>query len=171
MDPALRRLGWVYAVTGGVGLLLGVPLVLLMAASPSGEATLRWFGPIFLMAAATWLAPSAYAGWGLLKGAWWSRTIAAAASVAMLVSFPLGFVQGSYGLWVLHLRRGAKQDSAAVRAHRLGAWLRFGSAAVVAMLILGAIVGLGWTFRHYLEPAPQPLDTVPAYVPPPRISQ
>jgi hypothetical protein len=45
--------------------------------------------------------PTALAGWGLLKRAYWARVLAMVLAILGLFLFPIGTIIGAYVLWVL----------------------------------------------------------------------
>lgn len=107
MRDHLKILGWLYAVTGGITLLLAVVFGTLfgvagvVAGSEDGGALIGGLGFAFALFIAAMGIPALICGWALLNYKPWARTLGIVLSVLQLASFPVGTALGGYGLWVL----------------------------------------------------------------------
>ena len=107
MEQHIKILGWLYIVTGALGVVVGVLIFLIMgiAGAASGEAgaALAAGGIGFFVAIliAVMCLPSIIAGWGLLKRKSWSRMLAIVLGAISLLSVPVGTALGVYTLWAL----------------------------------------------------------------------
>ncbi|HSU16020.1 hypothetical protein [Longimicrobium sp.] len=107
MRDHLKILGWLYVVSGGFMLLVGVGCATVFgmagAFSGRGEDALvaGGIGALVLGIMAVLSLPAIVLGWGLLAWKPWSRVLGIVLSILHLFSFPLGTLIGGYGLWVL----------------------------------------------------------------------
>jgi len=107
MREHLKVLGWLYAASGALAVLLGVVLGTLFgvagiaAGGENGGALIGGFGFVFAMFVAVLGFPSLLCGWALLNYKPWARILGIVLSVMQLASFPFGTALGGYGLWVL----------------------------------------------------------------------
>jgi hypothetical protein len=129
MRDNLRILGWIYLVSGGIALVLGLGLAATMGfagiLSRNAEATAT-LGIVaaFVVVLMTVLAvPALLCGWGLLKYRPWSRILGIVLSVLHLPAFPVGTLIGGLGLYVLlndETRALLESGGTGVRAYRAG---------------------------------------------------
>ena len=116
MRDHLKILGWVYAASGAVVLLVGALLGTILGAaaaatfelalgvvagSADGGALIGGIGLVFAIFIAALGLPSLICGWGLLNYKPWARVLGIILSGLQLANFPFGTVLGGYGLWVL----------------------------------------------------------------------
>ena len=107
MRDHLKILGWLYAASGGVVLLLAGVLGTIfgvagvVAGGEGGGALIGGIGFVFAIFIAALAIPSLVCGWALLNYKPWARTLGIVLSILQLGSFPLGTLLGAYGLWVL----------------------------------------------------------------------
>lgn len=107
MRDHLKILGWLYAASGGVVLLLAAVLGTVFglagvfAGGEGGGALIGGIGLVVAIFIAALAVPSLVCGWALLNYKPWARTFGIVLSILQLGSFPLGTLLGAYGLWVL----------------------------------------------------------------------
>lgn len=107
MRDHLKVLGWLYAASGALAVLLGIVLGTLFgvagiaAGGENGGAVIGGLGFVFAMFIAVLGFPSLLCGWALLNYKPWARILGIVLSVMQLASFPFGTALGGYGLWVL----------------------------------------------------------------------
>jgi hypothetical protein len=107
MRDHLKILGWLYAASGAVVLLLAVVLGTLfgvagvVAGGAEGGALIGGIGLAFAVFIAALGIPSLICGWGLLNYKPWARVLGIVLSALQLANFPIGTAIGGYGLWVL----------------------------------------------------------------------
>jgi len=107
MRDHLKVLGWLYAASGALAVLLGIGLAMLFGAAgivtgdADGGMVIGGFGFLLAMFVAALGLPSVICGWALLNYRPWSRTLGIVLSALQLASFPFGTALGGYGLWVL----------------------------------------------------------------------
>ena len=107
MRDHLKILGWLYAASGAVVLLLALVFATffgvagVVAGAEEGGAVLGGIGLVVAIFIAALAVPSLLCGWGLLNYRPWARTLGIILSVLQLASFPVGTMLGGYGLWVL----------------------------------------------------------------------
>jgi hypothetical protein len=107
MREHLKVLGWLYAASGAVVLLVAVVLGTLFgvagvaAGGAEGGALIGGIGLAFAVFIAALGIPSLICGWGLLNYKPWARVLGIILSALQLANFPIGTAIGGYGLWVL----------------------------------------------------------------------
>ena len=107
MRDHLKILGWLYAGSGAVVLLVAAVLGTLfgiagvVAGSADGGALIGGIGLVFAIFIAALGLPSLICGWGLLNYKPWARVLGIILSALQLANFPVGTALGGYGLWVL----------------------------------------------------------------------
>ena len=103
MRDHLKILGWLYAASGGVTLLVAAVIGTLLGAVgvASAAAAVGIVGFVVALIVGVIALPSLICGWGLLNYKPWARTLGIVLSVLQLPSFPVGTALGGYGLWVL----------------------------------------------------------------------
>ena len=107
MRDHLKILGWLYAASGALVLLLAVVLGTIfgvagvVAGGAEGGALIGGIGLVFAVFIAALGIPSLICGWGLLNYKPWARVLGIILSALQLANFPLGTAIGGYGLWVL----------------------------------------------------------------------
>ncbi|MGE0829782.1 MAG: hypothetical protein AB7O04_10580 [Hyphomonadaceae bacterium] len=101
---ALRLLGWIWIVIGGVGLAASLLIcvgILLFAFDPRAGAALGFFGPLSIMLSVVYFIPGLIGGWGLLRANGWSRMIIAIVSLFVLFLFPIGTALAAFSYWAI----------------------------------------------------------------------
>lgn len=127
MRDHLKILGWLYAASGGVVLLLAAVLGTVLgvagvvAGGEEGGALIGGIGFVIAVFIAALAIPSLVCGWALLNYKPWARTLGIVLSVLQLGSFPLGTLLGAYGLWVLLNDQSRLLLEAGDPRYRLGA--------------------------------------------------
>ena len=107
MEQHIKILGWLYIVSGALGMVIGVVVFLVMgiAGAASGEAgaalAAGGIGIFVALLIAVMCLPSIIAGWGLLKRKSWSRMLAIVLGALSLLSIPVGTALGVYTIWAL----------------------------------------------------------------------
>lgn len=107
MRDHLKVLGWLYAATGALVLLMAVlfgtlfGVVGIAAGGAEGGALIGGLGFAFALFIAVLGLPSLVCGWALLNYKPWARTLGIILSALQLANFPFGTALGGYGLWVL----------------------------------------------------------------------
>lgn len=151
MNKHFRILGWIYSVTCGLALALGLALCVPLAlqSSVSNQKTLQFIGPPFLIVACVWLIPGLIGGIGLLRAQSWARALLLLLSVLLLPLLPIGSVLGMYGFWTLLRSESAVQS-------RLPTPSPFLSLLLV-MAGVGAgfffVIKIGFIIHHEPQPA------------------
>jgi hypothetical protein len=113
MERGVRVLAWLYGLAAGAGLVLGAPLVLLLAAADprrrhSGDSV----GALLVLAAIFLLLPAILGAVGTLRGRRWGPIALGYVATLLVFLFPVGTVVGGLSLWVLFpaLKRGWAQQ-------------------------------------------------------------
>lgn len=104
----MRRLvGWIYIVLGGGGLIWGLAICYILAGDtdPRAPDALGWMIAILAILSLVFLVPALIGGIGLVLGKEWGRIVAIAASVMLVLMFPIGTVLGAFALWALLARQ------------------------------------------------------------------
>jgi hypothetical protein len=107
MRDHLKILGWLYAVTGGLMLLLAVVLGTVFGVAGAvvggaeGGALIGGLGFAFAVFIGALSLPSLICGWGLLNYKPWARVLGIVLSALQIANVPVGTLIGGFGLWVL----------------------------------------------------------------------
>lgn len=166
----LRIFAWAHAIMGGIGLglFLLVLSVALAAKDPAYDDEIMMLVGIFGMIALVLFAPSLVGGIGLLKGLPWARGFFWIQAALLALIVPLGTVVSGISLWVLVSTREVSADGGVAKfeafIHRS---IRGFALALIALFILGVMIGLGYLFRDVIDPPkPQVLTPLPSGAPP-----
>ncbi len=165
-----KVLGWALIAFGVVGAALGAFIAIAYigadsAQRHSGAGLLGMMGMIQVFI----VAPCLLGGIGLLSGQRWGRVAAGVACLFLLLVIPVGTVVGVYGLWALlstlaaEARSGRFELPTFSEAFVRDYFQKIGL-IVIAMAILGAIIGLGYVFRDQVEKLPSPRKWGPLVV-------
>lgn len=172
MRKRLVILAWIHIVIGGLGLgaLAIVVGGFVMAGDREyndefaliggalGALSLFYFGPMFV------------GGVGLLMRKWWARALLWAESALLALLVPVGTLLAGYNLWALITTAEFTTDGIARVERVIRNALRNIVLILIALFILGVIVGIGWLFRDQIDP-PGRQELAPMPVPPPKIDQ
>ena len=169
LPKLLRIFAWVHVVIGGAGLalFLGVLGIALAAKDPAYDDEIMMLAGIFGMIALVFFAPSFFGGLGLLKGVPWARGFMWIQAAFLALVIPVGTVIAGFNLWVLVSTREVSADGGIAKfeafVHRA---IRPLVLALIAMFILGVMIGLGYIFRDVISPPKkQILTPMPSGVP------
>jgi hypothetical protein len=165
----LRLLAWCHIVFGGVGLGALAALVLAYggARDPAYDDEFALFGGVLGLFSIVYFLPSFVGGIGILRRIPWARWILWIEAGLLALAMPAGTVLAGLSLWALITTRKDTADGgmAAFEAFVRRA-VRPLALALVAMFILGVIVGVGYVFRDVIDPPrKQVLTPLPSGVP------
>ena len=165
----LRIFAWAHAVIGGVGVavFVGALGIALAAKDPAYDDEIMMLIGIFGMIVLVFFVPSLMGGIGLLKGLPWARGFFWIQAAFLALVIPVGTLLSGISLWVLVSTREVSADGGVAKfeafVHRA---IRPLVLALVALFILGVILGLGYLFRDVIDPPkPQILTPLPSGVP------
>jgi len=118
MAARIRLLAWIYVVTCGVSLGVGVVVCIGLLVSRDAESgnALLFVGPVFGALAVLFFLPGFLGGLGLLRAKPWARTIIIVLSFLIILAFPVGTALGGFGLWVLRTQDGGQSRPSLGRA-------------------------------------------------------
>ncbi len=165
----LRIFAWAHAVIGGVGVavFVGALGIALAAKDPAYDDEIMMLIGIFGMIVLVFFVPSLMGGIGLLKGLPWARGFFWIQAAFLALVIPVGTLLSGISLWVLVSTREVSADGGVAKfeafVHRA---IRPLVLALVALFILGVILGLGYLFRDVIDPPKsQILTPLPSGVP------
>jgi hypothetical protein len=165
----LRILAWVHVVLGGAGLGLCAAFVAaaVIAHDPAYEDELAFFAWLLGMGALVYFMPSFFGGLGLLKRWPWARALIWLESPFLAVLVPVGTVLAGFNLWVLLSTREISADGGIAKfEYFVRRAVRPLVLMLIALFILGVIVGVGYLFRDVIDPPKkQILTPMPSGVP------
>lgn len=170
MKLRLRILAWVHIAIGGVGLSAFGTLLL-------GYATTRdrayddefaWMGGLLGLATVVYFLPMLIGGIGILSRLPWARAMIWMVSALLALAVPFGTLLAGFGLWALLTTADFSGDGGMARIERIVRnALHMIVLILIALFILGVIVGVGWVFRDQIDPpVEQELTPLPSGVPP-----
>jgi hypothetical protein len=167
----LRILAWCHIVFGGLGLGALAALVLAygLARDAAYDNEFAFFGGVLGLLSIVYFLPSFAGGIGILKRIPWARWILWIEAGLLALAIPVGTVLAGLSLWALITTREETADGgmAAFEAFVQRA-VRPLVLALIAMFILGVIVGVGYLFRDVIDPPrPQVLTPMPSGRPDP----
>lgn len=169
LPKLLRIFAWAHAVIGGAGvaLFLGTLGIALAAKDPAYDDEIMMLVGIFGMIALVFFAPSFMGGLGLLKGLPWARGFMWIQAALLALIVPVGTLIAGINLWVLVSTREVSPDGGIAKfeafVHRA---IRPLVLALIALFILGVMLGLGYIFRDVIDPPkPQILTPLPSGIP------
>lgn len=151
----LRIFAWTHAIIGGIGLglfllVLGVALA---AKDPAYNDEIMLLIGLFGMITLILFAPSFFGGIGLIRGLPWARGFMWIQAALLALIVPVGTVIAGLNLWVLVSTREVSADGGMAKfeyfVHRA---IRPLVLALIALFILGVIIGLGYIFRDQIDP-------------------
>ena len=170
MKLRLKVLAWCHVVIGAIGLLAFAALVLgfAMAHDPEYNDEFAWMGGGMGMLTLMFFLPSFVSGIALLRGNPWGRAIIWIESALLALAVPVGTVICGVSLWVLLTTWDPAEAPTFSEIERfVQNSLRTIVLMLIALFILGVILGLGYIFRDVIAPPqPQVLTPLPSGVPP-----
>jgi hypothetical protein len=107
MNDHVKTLGWIYIISGGLGLVAAIFVAAiiggagLLSGDVKAAAITSGVGLVIGVFVALMSAPSMLAGWGLLNRRPWARILTIVLAVLSLPGIPIGTLLGIYSLWVL----------------------------------------------------------------------
>lgn len=172
MRKRLLVLAWIHIVIGGVGLGALFLLVggFVMAHDPEYNDEFAWMGGLLGTASLFYFGPMFVGGVGLLMGKWWARALLWLESGLLALLMPVGTLLAGYNLWALITTAEFTTDGIARVERVIRNALRNIVLILIAMFILGVIVGVGWLFRDQIDP-PGRQELTPLPAGPPKIEQ
>lgn len=169
LPKSLRILAWVHVVLGGLGLAIFALFMgtALAANDPAYEDDIAFFAGLFGLLSIAFFIPSFVGGLGLLKRWPWARSVIWVGSGLLVFLAPVGTALAGVNLWVLLKTREVSPDGGVAKfeafVHRA---LRPLVLAMIAMAMLGVIIGLGYLFRDVIDPPKEQILTpMPSGVP------
>lgn len=135
-------------------LSLALVAALILARDPAYYDIVAGFAVVLVLLTFGYFGPSFVGGIGLLRGQPWARALIWAQAPLLIVLIPVGTLLAGYGVWVmLHTRRVdlATDTMVAFNGWLKRQWLLL-VYAVAAIVALGAMIGIGYRLRDYLEP-------------------
>lgn len=171
MKLRLRILAWCHIVFGGVGLGALATLVAAygLARDPAYDDEFALFGGMLGLLSIAYFLPSFVGGIGILQRIPWARWILWIEAGMLALAIPVGTVLAGLSIWALLTTREDTADGgmAAFEAFVQRA-VRPLMLALIAMFLLGVIVGVGYLFRDVIDPPrEQVLTPMPSGVPDP----
>ena len=171
MKLRLKILAWCHIVFGGIGLgaLAALVLAYAMARDAAYDNEFAFFGGGLGLLSIVYFLPSFVGGIGVLMRIPWARWILWIEAGLLALAIPVGTVLAGLSLWALITTREETADGgmAAFEAfvHRA---VRPLVLALIAMFILGVMLGLGYLFRDVIDPPrEQVLTPLPSGAPDP----
>ena len=171
MKSRLKILAWSHIVFGGAGLgaLAALLLAYAMARDPAYDDEFAVFGGGLGLLSVVYFLPSFAGGIGILRRIPWARWILWIEAGLLALAIPVGTVLAGLSLWAFITTRDETADGgmAAFEAF-VQRVVRPLVLAMIAMFILGVMLGLGYLFRDVVDPPrPQVLTPLPSGVPDP----
>ena len=170
MKLRLKILAWCHVVFGGVGLAAFATLVVayVLARDPAYDDEFAWMGGGLGLLSLAYFLPSFLGGLGLLRGIPWARAIIWIESAVFALAVPVGTVICAVSLWVLLTTWDPEEAPSLGQIERfVQNSLRSIVLILIALFILGVILGLGYIFRDVIDPPQhQELTPLPTFPPP-----
>jgi hypothetical protein len=169
MHKRLVALAWVHILIGGAGLALFATLVGSFASARDAEYNdeFAFFGSLLGGMTLFYFAPMFAGGVGLLMRKPWARALLWVEAGFLALAIPVGTLLAGYSLWGLITTFEVTNDGIARVERIIRNALRNIVLILIALFILGVIVGIGWLFRDQIDPPGQQILTpLPSGVPP-----
>lgn len=171
MKLRLRILAWVHIVLGGAGLSAFGTLVAgyVAARDPAYDDEFAWMGGLLGLASVVYFLPMLIGGIGLLSRWPWARAMIWTVAAMQALAIPFGTLLAGFSLWALLTTADFSGDGGMARIERIVRnALHMIVLILIALFILGVIVGAGWVFRDQIDPpVKQELTPMPGGAPPP----
>ncbi len=156
-------------MVGGFGLVVcwGVILIALSARDPAYEDEIAFFAGAFGIISIGFFLPSFLSGLALLMRWPWARAVLWAESAFIALLIPVGTIIAGFNLWALLATREISADGGIAKFEEfVRRSIRPVVLALIALFVLGVIVGLGYIFRDVIDPPrKQILTPLPSGVP------
>lgn len=169
MKLRLSLLAWCHIVFGSMGLGALTALVLAFggARDPAYDDEFAFFGGALGLFSIVYFLPSFVGGIGILRRIPWARWILWIEAGMLALAMPVGTVLAGLSLWALITTRQDTVDGGMAAFEALvQRALRPLVLALIAMFILGMIVGAGYLFPDVIDPPrTQVLTQLPSGVP------
>lgn len=151
----------------GLGLFALFMSVALAAQDPAYEDEIAFFAGLFGILSIGFFLPSFLGGLGILRGLPWARAILWMGSAMLVFLPPVGTALAGVNLWVLLKTREASPDGGIAKFEDfVRRAVRPLILAMIAIAILGMMIGLGYLFRDVIDPPKrQILTPLPSGVP------
>lgn len=166
----LKILAWCHVVFGAVGLLAFASLIITyaMARDPAYDDEFAWMGGGLGLLSLAYFAPSFLGGLALLRGNPLGRAIIWIESAVLALAVPVGTVICSVSIWVLLTTWDPTEAPTFNQIERfVQNSLRSIVLILVALFLLGVIIGVGYIFRDVIDPPQhQELTPMPTFPPP-----
>jgi len=166
----LKILAWVHIVFGAVGLgaLALLVVTFAIARDPAYEDEFALFAGGLGLLSIVYFLPSFAGGIGVLGRVPWARGILWIEAALLAFAIPVGTALAGLSLWALLTTREASADGGMAQFEEfVYRAIRPLVLILVALFILGVILGLGYLFRDVIDPPrSQVLTPLPSGAPP-----
>lgn len=171
MKLRLKILAWTHIVVGGLGLgaLAIVVMAYANARDPAYDRIFAVIGGMLGLLSIAYFLPSFVGGIGVLRRLPWARWILWIQAGLLALAIPVGTALAGFSLWALITTREETADGGMANFEAfVYRAVRPLVLALIALFILGVIVGVGYLFRDYIDPPrPQVLTPLPSGRPDP----
>ncbi len=180
-EDSLRKrlviMAWINIVLGGAGLGLFAALVgaFVLARDPEYNDEFALFAGVLGFLCLLYFLPMFVGGVGLLRRKAWGRMMLWAVSAPLALLIPVGTLLAGYNLWAMittaDVAGSAFASDTVARVERIVRnALRNIVLILIALFILGVIVGVGWLFRDQIDPPKEqiltPIPEMPSFTQP-----
>lgn len=173
MRKRLIVLAWIHIIIGGPGLAVLAVLIGSYAAAqdPAYANTFGWMFGLLGGLSLFYFAPMFFGGVGLLMRKPWARWLLWTEAAILALAIPVGTLIAGYSLWALITTAEVTTDGIARVERIIRNSLRNIVLILIALFILGVIVGVGYLFRDVIDPPKEqiltPMPEMPKFDPPP----
>ncbi|OYX50969.1 MAG: hypothetical protein B7Y90_02595 [Alphaproteobacteria bacterium 32-64-14] len=158
MRKRLVIMAWINIAIGGagVGLLAALVAAFVLARDPEYTDEFTVLGSILGVFTLIYFLPMFLGGIGVLRRKVWGRALIWGVTPFLALATPVGTLLAGYNLWALittvDTSAAFSSDSIARVERIVRNALRNIVLILIAMFILGTIVGIGWLFRDQIDP-------------------
>lgn len=158
MRKRLVIMAWINIAIGGagVGLLAALVAAFVLARDPEYTDEFTVLGSILGVFTLIYFLPIFLGGIGVLRRKVWGRALIWGVTPFLALATPVGTLLAGYNLWALittvDTSAAFSSDSIARVERIVRNALRNIVLILIAMFILGTIVGIGWLFRDQIDP-------------------
>jgi len=151
-------MAWINIAIGGagVGLLAALVAAFVLARDPEYTDEFTVLGSILGVFTLIYFLPMFLGGIGVLRRKVWGRALIWGVTPFLALATPVGTLLAGYNLWALittvDTSAAFSSDSIARVERIVRNALRNIVLILIAMFILGTIVGIGWLFRDQIDP-------------------